>query len=73
MSDNNEINKYSQELNNNNNIGINKENMQQILSFLNIRDNFNLLNEDNDFSYPNQSKEELNKKKLEEEKEKNVI
>ena len=64
MSDNNEINKYNQELNNNN-IGINQENMQQILSFLNIRDNFNLLNEDNDFSYPNHSKEELNKKKLE--------
>ena len=73
MSDNNEIDKYNQELNNNNNIGINQENMQQILSFLNIRDNFNLLNKDNDFSYPNQSKEELNKKKLEEEKEKNVI
>ena len=33
MSDNNEINKYNQELNNNNNIGINQENMQQILSF----------------------------------------
>lgn len=73
MSNNNDINKYDQDFNNNNNIGINEENMKQILSFSNIRDNFNFLNKDNNLSNSNEDKEELNKKKLEEEKEKNAI
>ena len=71
MSDNDDINKNNQDLNNNKEI--NEKNIKQIVSFSNIRDNFSSLNKNNNLSLSNENKEELNKKKLEEEKEKDAI
>ena len=79
MSDNNdnnahnpELNNYNQEINKENEIK-KEENKKPILSLSSILHNFDLSNKDSNDPYSKEKREELAKKRLEEEKEKNAI